>query len=164
MEFYVIYAELFDDLKVGAKPEDEILPTCDEILEIKQYSEDHFEDPDNARDKKILLWYEDRWLPIAIGLEYWDDKNRHYDLPTDTLKLRDGTEKVRVTPSSEAFGLMVYDNCRDKWEAIMKLKAGNKGKCKIILCKFPFDSCTYHIFFVNYRSQNSPYRSRVSKV
>ena len=41
----------------------------------------------------------------------------------------------------EAFGLMVYENCRDKWEAITKLKAGNKGKYKIVLCKFFFNSC-----------------------
>ena len=105
MEFYVIYAELFDDLKQGATSDDEIQPSCDEILEIMQYSEEHFEDPDNARDKKILLWYEDRWLPIAIGLEYWDDKNRHYDLPTDTLKMRDASIKRFTGNSFRPFAL-----------------------------------------------------------
>ena len=51
------------------------------------------------------------------------------------MKMRDGVDRTLVTVSSESFGLMVHDNCRDKWEAIMKLKAGNKGKYKIVLCK-----------------------------
>ena len=130
------YTELFDDLKDPANPDAKVLPTCDEILEVLKFSVDHFENPENKKDKKILLWYMDRWLPIAIGLEYWDDKYRHYCLPTDKLKMRDGVDRLYCTTSSEAFGLMVYDNCRDKWEAIMKLKAGNKGKCKLVLCKF----------------------------
>ena len=136
LDFYVIYAELFDLVVKELGSEGEVLPTCDEILELLSYSVDHFENPENALDKKKLLWYQDRWLPIAIGLEYWDDKNRHYDLPTDTLKMRDGVDRLLCTATSEAFGLMVYDNCRDKWEAIMKLKAENKGKYKIVLCKF----------------------------
>ena len=134
LDFYVFYAELYDSLRVPGN-EGEVLPTCDEILKILQYSVEHFEKPENAKDKRILLWYQDRYLPIAVGLEYWDDKNRHYDLPTDTVKMRDGVDRTLVTVSSKSFGLMVYDNCRDKWEAIMKLKAGNKGKYKIVLCK-----------------------------
>jgi hypothetical protein len=134
------YAELYDMLKTSDL-EAEVLPSADELVEILKHSVEHHEKPENARDKKILLWYQDRWLPIVMGLEYWDDKNRHYDLPTDKIKMRDGVERDLCTATSEAFGLMVYENCRDKWEAIMKLKAGNKGKYKIVLCKFFFNSC-----------------------
>ena len=157
-DFYLIYAELFDTLKRPDKNAP-VLPTCDELLEILKYSVEHFENPENARDKKILLWYQDCWLPVAIGLEYWDEKNRHYNLPTDTIKMRNNQEKIICTIASEAFGLMVYDNCRDKWEAIMKLKEENKGKYKSIFCKFVLNRCINQLPFVNYRSQNSTHRS-----
>ena len=135
-----IYAELFDDLKELGN-DGPVLPTAQEIVELLQFSVEHYEKPENAKDKKILLWYQDRWLPIAIGLEYWDDKNRHYDLPTDKVKLRDGKDWVLCTATSEAFGLMVYDNCRDKWEEIFKLKHVNKGKLKSFSENSSINSC-----------------------
>ena len=135
-----IYAELFDDLKELGN-DGPVLPTAQEIVELLQFSVEHCEKPENAKDKKILLWYQDRWLPIAIGLEYWDDKNRHYDLPTDKVKLRDGKDWVLCAATSEAFGLMVYDNCRDKWEEIFKLKHGNKGKLKSFSENSSINSC-----------------------
>lgn len=132
----VIYTELYDTLKPDTPVGQPVLPTCNDILDLLQATPEYLEDPANSRDKKILLWYEDRFLPIAIGLEYWSPKNRHYKLKTDTVTLRNGEEKVLCTIASEAFGLMTYDNCRDKWEEIMKLKAENRGKYKICLCKF----------------------------
>jgi len=78
--------------------------------------------------------------------------------------MRDGVDWLLCTATSEAFGLMVHNNCCDKWQASMKLKAENKGKYKIVLCKFSFDPCTYQVFFVNYRNQNSTFRTPCSKV
>jgi len=117
--------------------EGEVLPTGDEILELLSFLVEHFENPENALDKKKLLWCQDRWLPIAIGLEHWDDKNCHCDLPTDALKMKDGADRIFCAATSEAFGLMVCDNCRDKWEAIMKLKAENKVSAKSYFANFP---------------------------
>jgi len=85
-------------------------------VERLQFLVEHCENPENAKDKKILLWHQDCWLPVAVGLEHWDDKNRHCDLPTDKVKLRDGNDWVLCTATSEAFGLMVHDNCHDKRE------------------------------------------------
>jgi hypothetical protein len=115
--------ELFDQL--GS------LPTIDYIKNLLQMKPAHFEEFKNAEDKTILLWYVDRWLPVVIGLEYWDDKIRHFNLMTDKTKLRTGDEVVLCTTSSEAFGLMMYENCHAKWEEIMKLKKENKGKSEI---------------------------------
>lgn len=90
------------------------------------------EKPENVVSKTIQMWYTDRWLPVVIGTEYWDESKRHYKLPTDTCKisLKDGTEedKVLCTVTSEGFGLLIYDNCREKWAAIQKLRAQNPGK------------------------------------
>ncbi len=115
-------------------------------------SPDDLEKPENATQKAIQLWYTDRWLPIVIGAEYWDESNRHYKLPTDdcTIRKRDGTEETKVlcTIGSEGFGLLIYDNCRDKWTNIMKLKAQNPGKCNEICVMLP-SNCPTYIFILS---------------
>ena len=79
-------------------------------------------------------------MPIVVGTEYWDENNCYYKLPTDMCKIRmkDGTEEERVlcTISSEAFGLLVFDNCRDKWANIMTLRSTNLGKLQKFCANF----------------------------
>jgi hypothetical protein len=36
--------------------------------------------------------------------------------PVSYLKLEDGSNKERVPPSTEAFALLVFENCYDKWK------------------------------------------------
>lgn len=127
------------------------LPTTEQVLSILAMTPDQLEQTQTPLAKNILIWYVDRWLPIVIGSEYWDENNRHYKLPTDKCKItmRDGTEEERVlcTISSEAFGLLVYDNCRDKWANIMKLKAQNPGKIQNFWANVPRSSKTYTFSF-----------------
>lgn len=113
-------------------------------------SPDDIEQPENENVKIIQQWYTDRWLPIVIGSEYWDESNRHYKLPTDecSIKKRDGTEekKVLCTISSEGFGLLIYDNCRDKWQNIFTLKDKNPGKFHKICQTSPPNLWNLHVF------------------
>ena len=67
------------------------------------------------RKKSIFVWYLNEWLPWVAGLEHWGPEIRVKKLPTDTMELVTGEDKVCVTCASEAFGLAVYDNCREKW-------------------------------------------------
>jgi len=113
------YAELW--VKQG------VLPTTKDILDILQSNQAELEKPENENAKKVLLWYLDRWLPIVHGTEYWDDKYRHYKLQTDEIAFRDGVSRELCTVESEAFGLLVYDNCRNKWQNIFDLKKENEG-------------------------------------
>lgn len=86
-----------------------------------------------ARQLEILTWYLDTYLPLAVGLEFWGPNIRPFKLMTDMKVVSgdpSGKKKVLVTITSEAFGLLVYANCRDKWVADFTLKAGNK-KAKI---------------------------------
>ena len=48
------------------------------------------------------------------------------DYQTDVPGDPSGKKKVLVTITSEAFALVIFANCRDKWVADFKLKAGNK--------------------------------------
>ena len=78
---------------------------------------------------EILLWYLDCFLPHAAGLEFWGPNIRPFHLMTDKLDVpgdKSGKKKVYVTITSEAFGLVVYANCRDKWIADFTLRATNK--------------------------------------
>ena len=75
------------------------------------------------KDKQLLLWYFDRWLPAVAGKLYWTQKVRYYRKVTDKMIIGGGGDlKVCVTSSSEGFGLMILDNCRTKWQNIFKLK------------------------------------------
>lgn len=131
--FLVIYTELYDIF--GKLPTTEMLRAI-----LKNGTEEALEVPTNSGDKKILEWYIDRWLPVVIGSEYWDEKFRHYQLQTDKIKLRNGKQVPLCSVESEAFGLLVWDNCKDKWENIFNLKKQNPGKLRIVSCKLQFES------------------------
>ncbi len=86
-----------------------------------------------ARKKAVLVWYVDEYLEKAAGLEFWGPSIRPFRLLTDKAHVPgdpSGKKKVLVTVTSEAFGLTVYANCRDKWMADFALKKKNK-KAKI---------------------------------
>jgi len=79
--------------------------------------------------KELLLWYFDRYLP-TVCRKYWDPEIRCYNLYTDTkcnIQGKDGQvfqNKVWVTVATEAFGLTLLMNCRDKWPHVYDYEAG----------------------------------------
>lgn len=94
--------------------------------------------PQEVKDKyshavTVLTWYLDKFLPMAAGQEYWGPHIRPFHLMTDKVDVEgdvSGKKKVLVTVTSEAFGILVYANCRDKWIADFTLKDGDR-KAKI---------------------------------
>ena len=79
---------------------------------------------EQGKDKReLLLWYVDRYLPIAAGRGFFGDDIRFNHIPTDKTKFPgSNTEKVYVTESSEAFGLFQMANCQDKWLEMCRFK------------------------------------------
>ena len=73
-----------------------------------------------ARKIQVLTWYVDEYLPMAAGVQWFGPTIRPYYLPCDTLDIGGGQMKVYVTITSEAFGRLVFENCRDKWVEIFK--------------------------------------------
>ena len=71
--------------------------------------------------KELFLWYYDVWLPAILPREFWKEDIRHYRLLTDACEIA-GKQKVLVTVASEAFGLLMWENCRDKWVNYFVLK------------------------------------------
>ena len=64
--------------------------------------------------KELFLWYYDEYLPAVLPKEFWKEDIRYYQLLTDTTTIA-GKEKVLVTVTAEAFGLLMWENCRKKW-------------------------------------------------
>ena len=72
----------------------------------------------------ILTWCLDDWLPAVVGVDWWHQKNRCYLLPTDKYQVHKKT-KVCVTKTSEAFGLLQFENSRARWLETFKWKKAN---------------------------------------
>ena len=73
------------------------------------------------------MWYNNSYLPNAVGVAYWGPTIRPYNLPTDKFLI--GKEmKMYVTPAGEAFGLIQYENSRDRWLAILKWRREHPGE------------------------------------
>lgn len=97
------------------------LPTIDQLTEVLGQTVDHLQDDANLGDRALFLWYYDQYLPAVAGKDYWGTKIRWYNLPTDLMKVG-GEQKVILTVTSEAFGLLIYENCREKWMKIFDAK------------------------------------------
>jgi hypothetical protein len=85
-------------------------------MEVLSMSEDALNgNTDEAQiSKELFLWYYDEYLPAVLPKEFWKEDIRYYKLLTDTVNIA-GKEKVLVTVTAEAFGLLVWENCREKW-------------------------------------------------
>ena len=70
----------------------------------------------NKEKFEMALWYYDRFLPVAVGRAYYDDKVRYYKLLTDKTTIL-GKQKVICPVITEAYGLLNLDNYRPRWLA-----------------------------------------------
>ena len=110
------------------------LPTREEIWDVLQLSESELENPENDVKKQLFLWYYDQWLPAILPREFWKEDIRYYKLLTDTIEIA-GKQKVLVTVSSEAFGLLMWENCREKWINFCDFKDKNGEKAPLPIGK-----------------------------
>jgi hypothetical protein len=112
------------------------LPTLQEIQDVLNMSVDALNQPKHKTEKALFLWYYDEWLPAILPREFWRDDIRHYKLLTDTLEIA-GKQKVLVTVASEAFGLLMWENCHDKWINYFEYKHKNGEKAPVPNGKHP---------------------------
>lgn len=123
-----------DDLE-GWQPSEE--ETAEFEIAVAKYTEDKAEwDQEKASyDRKVSIqkWYLDSYLPTVVGVEWWGLQIRPYKLMTDTTEVKGQGEKVLVTVASEAFGLVLYENCRDRWLAAYKYNKehGTTRRCPV---------------------------------
>lgn len=105
----------------------------------------------HKRAVKVLVWWVDRFLQYAVGLDFWGPNIRPFHLMTDKMVVEgdpSGKEKVLVTTTSEAFAHLTYVNCRDKWIVEFKWRKANpvkKGK-SLKMPKYKEDDPSTHGF------------------
>ena len=70
---------------------------------------------ESEENKMIFIWYYDVFLPAAVGSNaQYGPRVRYYKEYTAEITLY-RTQRVAVSVKVEAFGLLIYDNCVDKW-------------------------------------------------
>jgi hypothetical protein len=87
---------------------------------------------------KVLLWWVDAFLPMAVGLEYWGPNNHPFHLMTDKTLVdgdNSGKEKCQVTVTSEAFAHLLFANSHDKWMADFAYFKNNPKAKKVPIYK-----------------------------
>lgn len=78
----------------------------------------------------LLTWYVDSWLPVVANFssDLFGPMVRPYHYPSSKVQLPGmDKEKVLVPQAGEAFGLLMHENCRDRWMANFKWKKENPG-------------------------------------
>ncbi len=95
------------------------LPTVDDIIGVG--SRTVFDETSKACvDAWTLYW--DYLLPAAVGNTHdWSHEKRYYGI-ISTSAPDDKPDEPYITISTEAFTMVVYDNCRDSWIEMFKLK------------------------------------------
>ena len=88
-----------------------------EVLNMKEPEEGDSDDAktDYKTKKKLLLWHLDKYLPAACGELSYGKARRYYQLAVESFELRPGKKAVLVESASEAFGLVIHENCYEKW-------------------------------------------------
>ena len=111
------------------------LPTLEEMLAIWDVAS---EDPPAAdapeEEKKayqhrvnMLEWYLEQYLAKTCFPKWFSATIRTTSLLTDLIRV-EGEDKVYVTPTMEGYGLMQWQNSRDKYAAVFEWKAKNGWK------------------------------------
>lgn len=108
------------------------MPTLDDLYTVYKLLPET-SDPEYEAKKALKEWYYDEYLPMVAGNNTYGKSIRYYSTPVDKVTLvvkgvKGKKRVVAVTIPSEAFGLLIFENCRDKWLAVMNLRKDDKKK------------------------------------
>ena len=124
-----------------------ILPEVSEILACLSRSAPPEGEEALARWKKVWVWYWDVYLPFIAGNKFhWNESKRHYECISESAVVGSGDVKpsaakkakkagkktpqvaLNVPPSTEAFAMVMFENCRTKWMEEYPVKIAHPGK------------------------------------
>ena len=97
------------------------LPTLKEFLEVYILPEkDH---PDYEKKATFLTRYCNEWLVKCAGNEHYGRTVRPYKMAVSSKKIKGFIKSVAIVAmESEAFGRLMFENCREKWMHMIPAK------------------------------------------
>ena len=98
-----------------------------------------------TRKMVVFVFWVDGILPAAAGTDDFGLTIRAYHLAVDKIEFKDGKMRQAVTVPTEAFAYLMYENCREKWEATLTYRDGNKKKTVPKYNKEDESTHVYHI-------------------
>ena len=72
--------------------------------------------------KAFVIWYHDHFLPACAGKDF-KEEIRHFRMPVQMMTIAGENPGAHVTKESEALGLIIVENCYEKWTHIVPEKA-----------------------------------------
>lgn len=110
------------------------LPTVEDMTKVVMrdlvaYKEDEVDDEGNpVEDTKrtehlvfLFEWYVTTLLPCFAGNKWWGAEKLHKGC-VSSLLLPNTERSYMVPPSTEAFALVAYENCYERWKALDKFR------------------------------------------
>lgn len=84
----------------------------------------------------FATWYADQWIPAVCGIEHYNLERQYFHM-CQYGEIR-GERKVYVPITGEAWGALLWANCREKWIESCKFKDANpKTKLPVYSTKKP---------------------------
>ena len=92
-------------------------------LTLKDVQEIAIIPPNTGRSReakmKLVTWYADSWLPACAGTEHFSPLVCQFKRATAAAQVPGGHKVALVPIASEAFGLVVIENCEEKFKHSM---------------------------------------------
>ena len=96
------------------------MPSDAEFMKIIERSKDV--------DKDLFAWWWEEYMPKAAGsAKIWNKKLKYYGRLSDHAP-PNNPYQVYITPSTEAWGLLLILNCRQRWPKLLELKAKSSDR------------------------------------
>ena len=97
---------------VGRRVANKWVPTIEQILDCatrEQYLDQ------TEEGKALFAYYWDVLLMKVVGKKHWDKPFRHYKTIGEAVHDDRQDDAACITPGTEAFLYLLFDNCEQKW-------------------------------------------------
>lgn len=112
------------------------LPNLNEIRLLAQRADMVGDDPDQERMRDLFGVYWEKLVPCVAGVQHWGPNRKYYQcLSTATLTPNDPDSPLCVTPSDEAYLVVLYENNYKKWYYTYYTMKGKEEELKTLLAE-----------------------------
>ena len=109
-----LYKLLFKEMIPGGKIAD--IPSPQQILDLALRNNMNDESDEAKQNRIMMMWYWDQAIPKVAGHCHWGSGKRHHMLMSTAKQDPNNPDsQYYVSPSDEAFLVLLWENCHDRW-------------------------------------------------